>query len=68
MSGLSVYTGDSSRSSGDMYCTLPGHRVREVKQGFTLASLDMPKSVTLAWVPAIIRMLFPVRSLWMRLL
>ena len=49
-----------------MYSELPGQRVKAVIRGFTEESFDMPKSVILARGPAIIRTLFPVRSLWMR--
>ena len=64
-SSLLVYMGGSLVASGDMYAIVPGHWVRGVIRGVASISLDIPKSVTLALLPAISRTLLLERSRWM---
>ena len=42
-----------------MYASVPGHMVIGVMRGFASASLDMPKSVTLALFLALVNGIFP---------
>ena len=54
-----VYHGGSLSASGGIYASVPGHTVSGV------IVFDMPKSVTLALLPAIISTLLLERSRWM---
>ena len=64
-SSFLVYIGGSFSASGGMYASVPGHMVRGVMLGAVPASLDMPKSVTLALLLAMINTLLLERSRWM---
>ena len=64
-SSFFVYLGGSSSASGAMYASVPGHIVRGVMVGAAPASLNMPKSVTLALLLAMTSTLLLERSRWM---
>ena len=64
-SSFFVYVGGSLSASGAMYARVPGQIVSGVMAGAAPASLDMPKSVTLALLPAIKSTLLLERSRWM---